>query len=266
MALVLLAMCRPSVRLMARCMTHSLEDTCVSSAVTNVVMVDQRKGATILSDLAALRRWGFVTGDYRGYSGTLHMLGYHLYLSGTPSEALTEVCPALIKDGCVHGYVMQYISEHGVAAGMHLCTSTTNERLHLGCMHALGHSYLEMHDMPLTDAVQDFCGQFQGMAYVACVSGLFHEHTKAGEGKGHAHYYERSHEYIELPCDKFSGPVYELCYGARGSFRQYYPHAESLEATYAACADAKTTEARAVCTAHADERVRISEGYSSVHE
>ena len=123
----------------------------------------------------------------------------------------------------------------------------------------------ETFDGSLTSAVYNFCAGYIGDKNLACVSGLFHEYTKGGEGMGMDDYYDRPRTYVPLPCYSFSDKgLQNVCFGAEGSFRQYYAGSEPVADTYAFCDRTPTAESRAACRAEADERIILSKGYSSV--
>lgn len=257
-----------AIRVLAACTTSTLDSACVQSKVQDLILHSPTKGAAALAQLTSLRRVNLVSGDFRVFSLTLHELGTTFFSSGIPFEKLTTVCPPLIKDGCVHGYVMECISHHSIDEGLTLCSSTNNLRLRLGCIHALGHSYLELTMTSLDQAASGFCAaHFKDTTeeYAACVGGLFHEYTKGGMGMmEHNDYYNRPASYHDLPCDDFSGSTYTLCYSATGSFRQYSQDSEPLSTTLQICNQAKTQDARDACAFSAYERIDIAHGFSVI--
>lgn len=255
---------RNAVALGIACATVSVDSACVVDRVSADVMDDPQRAADDLVQLASLRRMSLAAGDFRAYSTLLHMLGSTYFSEGYAFSVIGDACPPLLKDGCIHGYVMAYVAQNGMGFGKILCAVTTDPRVRFGCMHGLGHSYLESTHQDLSLAVTDFCGPYQGDDYLACVSGLFHEYTKGGEGMGMGGYYDRARQYVPLPCSEFSGNLLTICYGAEGSFRQYYSGSEPLSQTYAFCGTAPTADARNDCRMEADERIYLSQGYSSV--
>lgn len=238
---------------------------CVVQKVDEVIDSGQRKAGTALSQLASLRRISLLGGDFRIYSSSLHRLGHVFFINQYQFEEIGNICPPLIKDGCIHGYVMEYISRNNIEKGVTLCTTTSNIRVKLACIHALGHSYLEFNDQSAKEANLSFCRNYVGSEYAACLSGLFHENSKFGRGMGHAHYYDRTHEYNNILCDDFTGQDYIICYGAVGSFRQYYPESESLKKTIEICDEAKIQPAKDMCKYYARQRINIARGYSAVN-
>jgi hypothetical protein len=241
--------------LMIRCATLSINNQCV---------IEQVDTADELLEIAALRRMNFVFGDLRNYGLALHQLGARLYENSTPFEQLGNACPPLMKDGCIHGYVMQYVYRNDILQGIILCESATDTRVRFGCMHALGHSYIETNTITINEAEQVFCKRWSNDDYRACVSGLFHEYTKGGTGTDHALYYHSHKKYVAPDCGTFSGEMVNFCYAAQGSFRQYYADSEPIEITYAFCDSAPTEIAQQLCRAQAHERIQIAKGYSSV--
>ena len=244
-----------AVQLLIKCTTISINNSCV---------IDHATDARVLTQLAELRSMNFVFGDFRNYALNLHHLGADYFTAHVPFNELLTQCPPLMKDGCVHGYVMQLAYKQGIDQAIKQCTATENERLRFGCMHALGHSYLEQNNFSVQDAEKNFCRGFTGTDYRACVSGLFHEYTKGGTHTEHSIYYHTHKIYIAPDCSAFTGDMVTYCYAAQGSFRQYYPDAEPLPATYDFCETAPTTEAKQVCRDGAYERIMISKGQSVV--
>jgi hypothetical protein len=242
-----------AVSLLVQCKTVSINTSCVIEHATT---------APVLVQLAELRAMNFVFGDFRNYALNLHHLGADYFTAHVPFNELFTQCPPLMKDGCVHGYVMQFAYEQGIDQAKKQCMAIENERLRFGCMHALGHSYLEQNDFSVQDAEKNFCRAFTDTDYRACVSGLFHEYTKGGTHTDHSKYYHTHKVYIAPNCNAFTGDMITYCYAAQGSFRQYYPDAELLQTTYDFCNTAPTTKEINVCKESAYERIMISKGQS----
>jgi hypothetical protein len=246
------------------CGTLDVDNTCLVNSVNEMLMNDPSKASRVLIELASLRRQSLMGGDFRIYGLALHHIGAMYMDQGISFSIINQVCPPLLKDGCVHGYVMEYIRLNGIDQGKLLCGNSIEKRARLGCFHALGHSYLETSMITLSDAITHFCGAYQNSDYVACVSGLFHEYTKGGEMAGMDNYYDRTAKYVPLPCLIFSGNLQVLCYGGEGSFRQYYSNSESITETDSFCQTAPTPDDRNACRYEAAERINLSKGYSAV--
>ena len=88
------------------CHTFAIDSTCLMNSVNLEIHHNPDKSAATLKQIATLRRAGLVGGDFRAYSLTLHHLGSMYFMNGVPFETLNQRCPKLVKDGCVHGYVM----------------------------------------------------------------------------------------------------------------------------------------------------------------
>jgi len=246
------------------CKSLVVNNPCIVEKVDKSIDLEPKTGARLLVQLASLRRLSLLGGDYRVYSASLHRLGHNFFMEGITFDKVGELCPALIKDGCIHGYVMEYVNKNGIKAGPELCDKSTNNRVRLGCVHASGHSYLEFNNQTVKEATNSFCKNYSNLEYTACVSGLFHEYSKTGEGMGHEHYYERSHDFNNFSCDDFTGKDYTICYGSLGSFLQYFSESESIKSTYKICDGAKTPEAIKSCKYNARQRLDIARGYSFV--
>jgi predicted hydrocarbon binding protein len=253
-----------AVKMAYQCGSFRLDNTCITKTVNELIDSNPEKAARVLTQISSLRRLSLLGGDFRIYSSSLHYLGYTFFIDKYSFETIGDFCPPLIKDGCVHGYVMEYINMNSIDAGVKLCDMSPSKRIRLGCIHALGHSYLEFNNQTAEEANKKFCNNYSNLDHVACISGLLHEHSKFGEGVGHENYYQRSHSYNNISCDGFTGGDYTVCYGAQGSFRQYFPESESIKSTYEVCDQAKTQEARKMCRFNAVQRLDISRGYSSV--
>ncbi len=249
--LVIMSTHTQAVSLLVQCKTVSINNNCV---------IKHANTAPALVQLAELRSMNFIFGDFRNYALNLHHLGADYFLAQVPFNELLTRCPLLMKDGCVHGYVMQFAYEQGIEQVQKQCGALEVARLRLGCMHALGHSYLEQNDFSVLNAEKNFCRGFTNTDYRACVSGLFHEYTKGGTRTDHSKYYHTHKIYIAPDCNIFTGDMITYCYAAQGSFRQYYPDAEPLQTTYDFCDTAPTREAKQVCKDGAYERIVISRG------
>lgn len=252
------------IRIVYGCKSLAVDDACIVQAVESSIDKETQGAGKILLQLASLRRLSLLGGDFRVYSSPLHRLGSRFFTEDHAFEDVGALCPPLVKDGCVHGYVMEHVHQKGLESGIRLCDTASNARLRLGCVHALGHSYFEFNDQSIEEANQSFCKQYSDPEHSACLSGLFHEHSKFGRGKGHENYYERPHEYHPISCDAFNDWEYTLCYGAQGSFRQYFPESEPIQQTYEFCESAQIPAAQKSCKYHARQRLDIARGYSFV--
>ena len=197
----------------------------------------------------------------------LHHLGSVYYENNTSYEMLARKCPALVKDGCVHGFVMEYYSVNGEAKTQELCRSSTQFRLRAGCLHAYGHSYAEHTAKSLVD-IRDECIRLSSDdTYIACFSGMLHEHIRGGaNSNNHDMYYAKPASFGNLDCAAF-GPdtlEYSLCYAAIGSFRQYDQHAETAKDTNSICRTAENNYAEQICIQMINERIAIAHGYAFI--
>lgn len=253
-----------AVKVVYECRSFFVDNTCVTKKIDNEIDTNQKKAATLLFQFSSLRRLSLVGGDFRIYSSSLHRLGHKFFLNQYSFDHIEDICPALIKDGCVHGYVMEFINKNDLQKGIKLCSTATSKRIKLGCTHALGHSYLEFNNQSVDQAIKSFCKNYSDLEYAACVSGLFHENSKLGEGMGHENYYQRPHTYNSISCDNFIDNDYTICYGSQGSFRQYFPESESIKITLKICSEAKTQEAKESCKYNALQRLDIARGYSAI--
>lgn len=247
------------------CKSFAVNNPCILVKVDKIIDSKPEQGAKLLVQLASLRSLSLLGGDYRAYSSSLHRLGHNFFMNGSAFDKIGELCPALVKDGCIHGYVMEYINQNSIEAAPELCDQAINKRVQLACIHASGHSYLEFNNQTIKEATHSFCKNYSDIGYAACVSGLFHEYSKTGEGMGHEYYYQRPHDFNNFSCDDFTGQDYTMCYGSQGSFRQYFPESEPLRQTYEICDKAKTPEAIKSCKYNAKQRLDIARGYSFVN-
>ncbi|MFZ1242905.1 MAG: hypothetical protein WAQ22_02050, partial [Candidatus Saccharimonas sp.] len=203
-----------------------------------------------MRQIAALRRIGLIGGDFRAYSLALHHLGSMYFMHGIDFEMLSKQCPQLIKDGCVHGYVMEYFAANGAIKTQALCQSSRQFRLRIGCFHAFGHSYAENTADSLFE-LRNVCKKVATEeTYVPCFSGVFHEYSR-GSADSHDHhaYYAKATSLKSLDCTIFSEASleYGLCYAAIGSFRQYDQYSESVETTKKLCLTAQNASAKQLC-------------------
>lgn len=242
------------------CKTLHIESSCVKETIQEKIETNPQQAGQYLEDLARLRIFHAVFGDFRAYSVPLHYLGAQFYEEVVAFDELENFCPRAVKDGCVHGYVMQHIAENNLEAGKLLCESASTARLSAGCYHALGHSYAEFN----TDSLFVGICPDSGLDQVACISGTMHEITKGGVGQGHDSHYARDVQSERLTCADVPEAWYTVCYGALGSFDQYHETSSSLRETYTLCEAAETNEARRLCKLMARERIMISRGYSFI--
>lgn len=249
------------------CHTFTVDSTCLMNSVNLEIHHNPDKSAATLKQIATLRRAGLVGGDFRAYSLTLHHLGSMYFMDGVPFETLNQRCPKLVKDGCVHGYVMEYFSANGSQKTQTLCQTSPQIRLRLGCFHALGHSYAENTSDSLL-SLRDKCQKTATQeGYVPCFSGVLHEYVR-GNADSHDHhaYYTNAVSLKSLDCSIFSlaSLEYSVCYAAIGSFRQYDQYSETTQTTKKLCLKAKNSNAQQECLNAIYERAAIAHGYSFI--
>lgn len=252
--------------LMMKCKTMNSSSLCIHESITSDIYNNPDKAVDTLVQIATLRRIGIIGGDFRAYSLTLHQLGSIYYDNKVDYDTLTKKCPALVKDGCIHGYVMEYYADNNLNKTQELCAGTTEMRLRLGCYHALGHSYTENTSGSLIE-YSDVCKNIAPEYVTPCVSGVFHEYIRGGaESQSHHRYYDTNTPQGDVNCDVFSPeqPEYTICYAALGSFKQYSQSSEPIYKTKKLCLSAKQIAAKNMCLQAIRERQAISRGYSFI--
>lgn len=256
-----------AVKLILDCRTVASDSTCFVDTIERTLHENPDQAAATMEQIATLRRIGLLGGDFRAYSFTLHHLGSMYFMNHTTFDTLGRHCPALVKDGCVHGYVMEYFAANGDSKTQALCQSTTQVRLRIGCFHAFGHSYTENTADSLLE-LRDVCQKATSQeSYAACFSGVLHEYIRGGaDSHDHSAYYTNATSLRSLDCTIFSQASleYTLCYAAIGSFRQYNQYSESLETTKDLCLTAQNASAKQVCVEMINERRMIARGYSFI--
>jgi hypothetical protein len=256
-----------AISLLRHCHTFTIDSTCLIDSVNLELHHNPDKSAATLKQIATLRRIGLVDGDFRAYSLTLHHLGSMYFMNGVRFETLNQRCPKLVKDGCVHGYVMEYFTANGSTKTQTLCQTSTQFRLRVGCFHALGHSYAENTPDSLL-SLRDKCQETAANeGYVPCFSGVLHEYVRgSADSHDHHEYYTKAVSLNNLDCNIFSQASleYSLCYAAIGSFRQYDQYSETTDSTKKLCLKAKNTTAQQGCLKAIYERTAIAHGYSFI--
>ncbi len=250
-----------------KCRSFNSSSSCFIENVEADVYQNPNKVATTLLQAARLKRIGLIGGDFRAFSLTLHRLGSAFYDKKYSYDTLANHCPALVKDGCIHGYVMQYYAVNGFDQTKNLCESDVSYRLQVGCYHAIGHSYAE-NTLGNINYYQNTCKQIAtGDMYIPCLSGVIHEFSR-GSSNSHNHEscYESTPTYAELECNQFesSSVEYFTCYAGIGSFRQYDQNSEDIKHTKELCLMAQNSNAKDVCISMIRERVAISHGYAFI--
>lgn len=256
-----------AISLLLHCHTFTSDSTCFIKSVNQELHHNPDKSAATLEQIATLRRIGLMGGDFRAYSLTLHHLGSMYFMEGVTFAALNQRCPRLVKDGCVHGYVMEYFAANGAAKTQTLCQTSTQYRLRVGCFHAFGHSYAENTSDSLL-SLRDMCKKkITAEGYVPCFSGVLHEYIRGGaDTHDHHEYYTKAVSLKSIDCNIFpqASLEYSLCYAAIGSFRQYDQYSESIQSTKKRCLKAKSIEAQQGCLRGVYERIAIAHGYSFI--
>ena len=194
-----------AISLLLHCRTFASDSACFIDSVSQELPNNPEISAATLNQIATLRRIGLIGGDFRAYSLILHHLGSMYFMQGINFETLNQRCPRLVKDGCVHGYVMEYFSVNGTAKTQTLCQTSMQYRLRVGCFHAFGHSYAEnTSDSVLS--IRDLCKkESSAEGYVPCFSGVLHEYIRGGaDSHDHQDYYTKPLSLQSIDCGIFS--------------------------------------------------------------
>lgn len=254
-----------ATRALYACKTMNISSLCVVEHVDETIQQRPHKGADLLEQLAKLKRHKLVGGDFRSFSNSLHHLGFVFYHKGISPDMVTRVCPALIKDGCVHGYVMAFIDDHDVSLGSTLCTeNSADRRLYYGCWHALGHSYAQKSSaqQTLSDVLADNPCMPTGLEQDACIAGIFHEDARHGLHQDHGTYYDRSvGTDFDVSCADVPGDFRRMCLLSRASFSQYNPNSD-LQLGEEICTHTDHQKDYDFCSRMLYERELIGKGYA----
>jgi len=254
-----------SLSLLFVCRTTNIEDSCIQQEIFEYMNSHPLEAGEFFVQFASLRKAHLVRGDYRVFSSNLHLLGSLLYQNGYDPEISFSRCPAVIKDGCIHGYVMGYVAATSLDEGVALCKKFTNTRRYiLGCYHALGHSFGEFSNGTLLQLLSKNICPHEGSEEIACIGGILHEYAKDGIGREHYNHYDRITLGSRISCNEVPSEYYSLCYGALGSFDQYTVDHQPLRQTLELCDTAVIKEAKRLCTFLAKERLHIARGSSAV--
>lgn len=154
--------------------------------------------------------------DQREFSPMAHDLGEQLLQEYTDPAVAVEHCTHDLLNACVHGVVMEYVTQHFVerppADWLAWCQATIPDQVE-DCWHGVGHALM----MNLEGTLGETLSWCNG---AACASGVF---------------MELSFVNIDLPCDEIADEWKPTCFASAGSYRQYLPGKETAEETERWC-------------------------------
>ncbi len=191
--------------------------------------------------------------DARNLSDPIHDLGRLLIHSGMSVKHAITYCPALMKYGCIHGAIMEYLDTRSMNGkdAFAVCGDFEKEEvIYSNCVHGVGH-FLFMKVAGMKESLSK-CDQLKESVQPACFSGIFMEYAL---GAHHMHGYEVM--YRHLPCDDLDIRYQRTCYASEGSYRQYRPGFETFKQSITYC-HSIPSEYQHVCTAGVKEREHLS--------
>lgn len=176
--------------------------------------------------LAVLWMWhGQPQMDMRYFSPMLHDTGKQLLQTYPDPAVAVRHCSTALMAGCIHGVVMTYVDEHFDERTPDGWFQWCYEEIGVStdeCIHGIGHSFA-MHLTGNINEVLAPCSQlFTSHDQAACASGIFMEHSLMGMGSS---------------CSLVSVQWKPVCYASAGSYRQYLPGQETVQATERWCED-----------------------------
>lgn len=237
---------------------------CVNSAVSAYAAAHPENTGAMLQSLAQVPEVSSV--DPRLFAQAVHEVGMTLSSKHIALRDAFLLCGETFKQGCRHGYVMEYIDTHytyptSASDLFEFCDEVKmlGASAYLNCLHGIGHELLVKVNRDLHSAVEACMKRPELTQAYACASGVFMEYSKGpNETGGHSEARVGSRE---LPCDQFTGEAETICYGSAGSYRQFEADSEPFGATYAYCYSVQEPY-RTACAYGVGERLLMSVGFS----
>lgn len=211
---------------------------CLTEKILSETRKHPESSARLFRDFAYLLKTHYFQDDPRIFSPIVHLVGMDLFTQGTDPLRAFRYCGENFKQGCLHGYIMEYLEhmphENDPSIMLKVCNfSKNNESHYANCIHAVGHEFSATTPGSILLALQK-CKKAPLNVFSACTSGVFMEFSTGIHGTGgHSHLPTGS---IELPCSKLPVEFMPTCYISTGAYRQYTPDKETFSESATFCA------------------------------
>lgn len=219
--------------------TQQARKNCYESKILTAINDDPTQTNKIFTDFWALAVEQKISDDPRIFLDPAHEAGMMLASEKIPLEEAFAYCGTTFKQGCMHGYIMEYIDdaypkEIDPKALKTVCENLKDPLSKINCIHGLGHELTAKikKDLPeVLPSCKDITENNSELS--ACQSGIFMEYTKGAPGTGnHSH---NAVGLVRLPCYKLGSEYQKTCIASEGAYRQYNPGHEDFKTTYEYC-------------------------------
>lgn len=227
------------VKKCAQEITYQERKTCFESQILTTINDYPKETNNIFTGLWKLAVDGKISDDPRIFIDAAHEAGMMLESAKISLPKAFTYCGTTLKQGCMHGYVMEYIDDTYPKQINPKTLKTICEQIHdplskINCIHGLGHGLAAKLKKDLT-TVLDTCSEIAQtpIEFSACESGIFMEYTKGTAGSG-----RHTHEpigTISLPCPQLPDKYQRTCIASEGAYRQYNQGHEDFKTTYNYC-------------------------------
>lgn len=221
------------------CQTDRTE--CLTEKILAYADEHPEKLGGFFADVATMLKEGSIPDDPRTLSPIVHATGMELAHNDVEPEDAFEWCGTSFKQGCMHGFMMEYVellpSAVRVGEMFPLCDFASANRLwQRNCIHAIGHEIAAKLPADLPTLLEACDGATFGQD---CASGVMMEYSTGNHGTGH-HSHQRT-GVLALPCAEVQERYQTTCYATDAAYAQYLPGGESFDATATRCMNVPST-------------------------
>lgn len=219
--------------------TQQARKNCYESKILLAINQDPTKTNKIFTDFWNLAVEQKISDDPRIFLDPVHEAGMVLQSLKIPLEEAFAYCGTTFKQGCMHGYIMEYIddaypNEIDPKTLKKVCENLEDPLSKINCIHGLGHELTAKIKKDLSEVLPSCKDIAENTSEIsACESGIFMEYTKGAPGTGnHSH---NAVGLVPLPCYKLPAEYQKTCIASEGAYRQYNPGHEDFKTTYNFC-------------------------------
>lgn len=219
--------------------TQQARKNCYESKILTAINQDPTKTNKIFTDIWDLAVKQKITDDPRIFLDPAHEAGMMLASKKIPLEEAFAFCGTTFKQGCMHGYIMEYIDdtytkEADLKSFKAVCENIKDPLSKINCIHGLGHELTAKIKKDLPEVLvscKDIAENPSELS--ACQSGISMEYTKGKPSTGnHSH---NAVGLVRLPCTTLPDEYKKTCIASEGAYRQYNPSHEDFKTTYNFC-------------------------------
>lgn len=219
--------------------TQQARKNCYESKILLAINDDPTQTNKIFTDFWTLAVEHKISDDPRIFLDPAHEAGMMLASEKIPLEEAFAYCGTTFKQGCMHGYIMEYIDdaypkEIDPKTLKTVCENIKDPLSKINCIHGLGHELTAKIKKDLPEVLSSCKNIAETTSEIsACESGVFMEYTKGAPGTGnHSH---NAVGLVRLPCYKLGSEYQKTCIASEGAYRQYNPGHEDFKTTYEYC-------------------------------